>query len=374
MELLNATGMKAGYTMGLRPDGRELLVIVVKGTFTIPSDPRHEPELAAVQAPLVMADEFTGAPGFSAPLHESDFAPRKPRCDVVPKGEPARRVRVGLRVGSWEKSFDVAGNSVWRKRLFLVSRSRPQPFTVMPISYDNAFGGFDQSHPNPKRHRAFLANPVGRGFHSNLRRKAIAGKPAPNTQEIGRPVRKPRRTYRPMAFGPIGRSWSERIRHAGTYDQNWIDNIFPFLPPDFDERYYQCAPPDQQIDYLTGGEEVSLLNLTPQGRASFKLPRLEVPVTFHLKRRDKEEFKAPCDTLIIEPDLNRFMMLWRAALPLRRNMFEVAMAVVGRMPRAWHRARELGKTWYPSLQHLVSARKAERADNGDPHAPQTPET
>ena len=35
MELLNATGMQAGYTMGMQPDGRELLVVAVKGTFTI---------------------------------------------------------------------------------------------------------------------------------------------------------------------------------------------------------------------------------------------------------------------------------------------------------------------------------------------------
>lgn len=36
MELLNATGMPAGYTLGMQPDGRELLVVAVKGTFTIP--------------------------------------------------------------------------------------------------------------------------------------------------------------------------------------------------------------------------------------------------------------------------------------------------------------------------------------------------
>jgi len=31
MDLLNATKMQAGYTMGMKPDGRELLVVVVKG-------------------------------------------------------------------------------------------------------------------------------------------------------------------------------------------------------------------------------------------------------------------------------------------------------------------------------------------------------
>jgi hypothetical protein len=70
------------------------------------------------------------------------------------------------------------------------------------------------------------------------------------------------------------------------------------------------------------------------------------------------------DTLIIEPDLGRFLIVWRASLSLRMNILEVAQAVVGRMPRAWYRARELGKTWYPSLKELVDARRAEREEAG----------
>ena len=36
MELINATRMVAGYNMGLEPSGRELLVVVIKGTFVLP--------------------------------------------------------------------------------------------------------------------------------------------------------------------------------------------------------------------------------------------------------------------------------------------------------------------------------------------------
>src|SRR5262245_40526143 len=103
MELLNATKMQAAYTMGMKPDGRELLVVVVKGTFQLPNA-EAVPELAPEQVPLVMADEFTGEPGFSAPRYESDFAPFKPRCDVLlngsayaPVGQPAERVIVRLK-------------------------------------------------------------------------------------------------------------------------------------------------------------------------------------------------------------------------------------------------------------------------------------
>src|SRR5262245_51324381 len=126
MELINATRMQAGYTMAMQPDGRELLVVAVKGTYLIPDTPDKEPELAEEQVPLVHTDVFTGEPGFSAPLYEIDYAPRKPRCDVLlngsayaPGGKPTTRVNVSLRVATMIKSFDVVGNRVWQRGLVL---------------------------------------------------------------------------------------------------------------------------------------------------------------------------------------------------------------------------------------------------------------
>ena len=169
MELINATGMQAGYTMGLQPDGRELLVVVVKGTFAIPKDPNKEPVLAEEQVPLVEADVFTGEPGFSAPLYESDYAPRKPRCDILvngsayaPGGKPTERVTVSLRVGSWQKSFDVVGNRYWKRGILLVTPTVPEPFTMMPISYNNAFGGVDRSQEDPVKHRWYPTRAIDR--------------------------------------------------------------------------------------------------------------------------------------------------------------------------------------------------------------------
>jgi hypothetical protein len=366
MELLNATGMQAGYTMGMRPDGRELFVVIVKGTFTIPVG-SEQPALAPEQFPLVEADTFTGEPGLSAPVYESDYSPVKPRCDVVllgcayaPHGRAAERVTVGLQLGEMDKQFNVVGKRSWTGDILGVAATAPEPFEVMPISYDTAFGGVDNLRPDPARHEAYVANPIGRGFYPLSSPQQIAGKPLPNTEESGRPIADPKGSYLPMGFGPIGRSWQPRPRYAGTYDKDWVDNTFPFLPPDFDDRYYQCAPLDQQVDYLRGGERIVLTNLTSQGKTEFRLPAVEVPITFYMKNYEEKEVGAVADTLVIEPDLSRFTISWRASLPLRKNMFEVAQVVAGRMPRGWYRARRLGKTYYPSLKELVAIRRAER--------------
>lgn len=367
MQLLNATKMKAGYTAGLRPDGRELLVVVVKGTFKFPVG-NGTPELAAEQADLVMADEFTGEPGLSTTKYECDFAPFKPRCDVLlngsayaPGGRPVTRVTVSMRVGKFIKTFNVVGNRSWTRVGFLTIPGSPEPLTVMPISYDNAFGGADLTHSNPSQHQTFPRNHVGKGFHKNLAREAIDGKPLPNTEDAHQPVTNPSHEYTPMAFGPIGRAWEPRPSYGGTYDKNWLDNVFPFLPSDFDERYYQAAPQDQQVDYLRGGEEVVLVNLTPQGRTTFRVPSITVPVTFYLRTGEEKESLAASDTIIVEPDLRRFIMVWRISLPLQKSMFEVAQVVVGTMSRSWHRARASGKTWYRSLKELTDERRQERA-------------
>jgi hypothetical protein len=369
MNLLNATAMAAGYTLGVDPSAREHVVVVVKGTFLIPDD-GGVAELAPkdAQAPLVMSDTFTGAPGFSAPVHEAEFCLRKPRCDVLltatayaPHGRSAQRVKVGVKLGAWAKVFDVVGDRVWRRGG--LGASTPEPFTAMPISYDNAFGGADNFNADPSRHRSYMLNPIGRGFHADLAPELVNETPLPNTEESDRPVTAPNGRYRPMAFGPVGRGWHPRLAFAGTYDQDWLDNVFPFLPADFDNRHFQAAPEDQQIEEPQGGEEVILLNLTPEGRRRFRLPVMEMPVAFFPRDGKPIHQRAMLDTVVIEPDAARLCLVWRASLPLRRNLFELSDILVGQMTRAWWRARQLGKTYYPGIGALARERAlAARAD------------
>jgi len=359
MQLLNATKMQAGYTLGLQPDGRELLVVVVKGTFTIPKDEKQEPKLAPEQVPLVTADVFTGEPGFSAPLYESDYAPHKPKCDVLlngsayaPGGKPVERVTVSLRVGSWSKSFDVVGNRVWQAGALYIAVSKPELFTVMPISYNNAWGGIDKSQEDPAKHHYYPLNHAGVGYHEYTSGKYMDGKPLPNTEERGNKISSPKGKYRPMAFGPIGRAWEPRPKLAGTYDKKWLDNVFPFLPADFKEEYYQAGPLDQQIDYPKGGETIELINLTLSGRLAFKLPNLNVPVEFSLRDGQYREVIPVRDTIILEPDQGRFLITWRTSLPLRRNLFEIIQVIAGRMSPGWYRARANGKRYCRSLKEI----------------------
>lgn len=342
MQLINSTRMVTGYTMGMEPSGRELLIVVAKGTFRIPAQSGEPLRLHEEQVPLVTSDVFFGEPGLSAPRYETDFAPRKHRCDILlnatayaPDGRPTTRATVGVRIGSWSKSFDVVGDRVWEAGLGGIGASATTPFVQMPISYDRAFGGTDNRAEDPADHAAYLANPVGRGFHKQLKSEWVDGSPLPNTEVTGSPVTWVDGDYRPMSFGAIGRHWASRVCHAGTYDQRWLDEIFPFLPADFAEAYYQAAPLDQQIAKPVGEQPVTLVNLTAAGRCDFMLPHFEAPFEIVPKSGEREVLAAPLDTILIEPDLSRVTLTWRIARPLKKSMFEIAQVLVGRNGREW---------------------------------------
>jgi hypothetical protein len=337
--------MAASFNFGLEPSGRELLVIVIKGTFRIPlSESRGQFSLHDEQVPLVTADVFSGEPGATAPVYEMDFAPRKLRCEVLlngsayaPNGRPTTRVEVGIQVNQWSKRLASVGPRQWTWAATTTLATSPAPFVRQPVSYDVAFGGVDVRHKDPAQHAAYMLNPVGKGFYKHLRREWIQGAPLPLTEELGTSVTSAGGRYTPMAFGPIGRNWEPRYRFAGTYDEEWMDNHFPFLPPDFDPLYFQSAPADQQLPpgFFDRGVEVVLTNLTPAGRTRFTIPPLAAPVMVFPKHGTREDYLAALDTLLIEPDEGRYCLTWRLARPLKYDAFEISRVQVGKKGREW---------------------------------------
>ena len=351
MLIRTSTRYLSQFTMGMDGTGREFLSLVIKATFDFPA-PGEVAKRARIQRPLIMADEYGGAPGLSAPLWETDFAFRKARCDVVaqgaahaPGGQPAERVRVGLRVGTWVKQFDVVGPRQWRTLGPSITATKPFPFTRLAFGYDTAFGGPDRSRADEKSPPVFADNPHGLGFATVSAGSRIDGLDLPLTEASDDPVTSPFGAHAPMALGPIARVLPQRVRYAGTYDDNWKDNIFPFLPPDFDERYYQCAPQDQQIAPPAPGTPVVIVGMTPQGREEFRLPDTALPVTIFRRREVALDTTLRPDTLAFDCEARQFTLTWRCDVPIRRLITEFTEAWVGPPSRGLARARAAGKSY-----------------------------
>ncbi|TIP78448.1 MAG: DUF2169 domain-containing protein, partial [Mesorhizobium sp.] len=132
--------------------------------------------------------------------------------------------------------------------------------------------------PDPAKHRGDAINPIGSGFL--VGQSNIDGTPLPSVEHPQSRMRIWNDRPKPIGFGPVPRFAKERARYAGTYDKHWMDNVLPFLPQDFDDRYFQAAPQDQWVDRLSPGTMFGCVNMNESGRFKVSVPMLGVPVRF----------------------------------------------------------------------------------------------
>jgi hypothetical protein len=293
--------------------GAHWWIVAVKATFSLAAD--GQLELADEQPPPELAPEYFGEPGKSSLRYDSDLLAVKPDTDVLvaghahaPGGRAAPTVPVGIRVGKLQKQLLVHGDRVYRMGPAGLNTSGARPFRTRPIRYELAFGGTDFSDPDPKQHRIDERNPVGRGFA--VRTERLEDKPAHSIEYTsGDPAKRG-----PAGFGPIDPGWQPRRALAGTYDERWAKSKKPLLPDDFKPSFALSSPVDQRLAKpLVGGERVELLNLTPEGRLLFEIPRMTLGLTAAFGRR-REPLEPHLVTVMVEPEDHRLSLTWQATL------------------------------------------------------------
>ncbi|HYO65989.1 MAG TPA: DUF2169 domain-containing protein [Archangium sp.] len=315
MDLFNSTPFVVERFVYLDSTGRESLTVVIKATFILRG---CQAILADEQIPLSLADEYCGKPEHSSVLHSLDLAPFKPATDVLlsgfayPQGRSKKEVLVAFRLGGFTKGVQVMGDRVWDRTLGMATISSPCAFERMELTYERAFGGTDLSHPeHPERCEE---NPVGRGFRAVRSKLPIEGMPLPNIEDPLAPIHSPGDRPKPRAFGPLAPHWHPRALLAGTYDKAWERDTMPLLPKDFDERFFQAAPSDQILPaYVQGGEPVKVVGTTPEGALEFSLPSVRPEVVVRVGSV-RETPLCLCDTVSIQCEQKRLMLVWRARL------------------------------------------------------------
>jgi hypothetical protein len=309
------------------PAGADTLVLCVKGTFAVE---RGNLRVATEQAPLVLADEYHGEPGASSLRYASDVSLPKPATDVAivgsafaPKGQPERRFACSAAVGKLRKVAHVLGDRVWKKGVFGVSATAPEPALEVPLVFERAFGGSRKLDDGTVV--AEPRNPVGCGLKARRSRAELAGLPVPNLLAANEPLDQPADAGTPVGFGFVAPSWEPRRSRAGTYDAAWEEERAPFLPADFDPRYFQAAA--EGLVYpgrFQGGEAVELVNLAPPPHTAlrFRLPCCAFDVKVKLGREVLRP-RLELDTIVIEPHLFRLGLVWRAAVPCHDRFHEI---------------------------------------------------
>lgn len=274
----------------------------------------------------------------------------------------ARAMRIPGRV-LIDKTLTVTGPRELRREGMLFPcwhLTDPVPVASVPLRYEHAQGGecivdgtsdganevpqqqrltdeqqsqYKHLGAPPVAHVACQYNPVGRGFAPEWYLKATRTSrlPAPqfeylhaqfSTQKFEHCSRGKAELV-PAGLGFVGRAWLPRRELIGTFDttKSWQRDDVPRLPRDFDFAYWNGAPLDQQVDYPSGGEQFTLLNLAPpeapfvrNGVLNFKLPCEQL---FLLAVDDDNAVAATplsIDTIVIDTAAGRVELTWRLCL------------------------------------------------------------
>jgi hypothetical protein len=323
LQLKNGTPFQSTIYVMPDPDGIESLFTVVKATMAL----GERLSVAEQQVPVALKDEYTGEPGKSSIKEPSDVSLTKPGTDVLllgtahaPGGRPASQTDVSLTAGSLRKTIRVFGDRVWEHSGLGHSISRPRPFDKMPLVWERAFGGTDRKGAEP---HGEPRNPVGAGYRARDGEKALDDLPLPNLEDPENLIRSWKDTPPPACFAPICGHWEPRKSYAGTYDGPWQQQRAPYLPKDFDPRFLQLAPPGLVAPtYLGAGTAVEVRGATPSGVLRFELPPLRVEITYVLDHAPEIQ-PANLDTILIQPDDGRVLLVWRAVLRCDKKVLRV---------------------------------------------------
>ena len=333
--------------------GREFYTVILKASFQW-SD-RGEVMPASEQQAILPIDVYAGDPAVSGPVQPADFAPTKPLIDFLLVGGitlPAavEKVDVTVEVGRrLRKTVRVFGDRTWLPAVTsALSLSPPRPFVEMPIQWDRSFGGHDPDHPELYEPR----NPIGRGMRKDAR--ALEGKLAPNFEDPRALITSWNSQPAPIGFGPVAPFWQPRVSHAGTYDEKWKEEVFPLLPDDFDERYFNCAPLDQQFPEYPAGEDVSLHYSTGTRRDVFTLPPFQVPVLIVLAQGRSTVDTLTPDTILVDPGARRLTLVGRVKYLPRPDIAAIRQVLVGELSPGRRRALQRGKK-YIDLRRLPAS-------------------
>jgi uncharacterized protein YjbI with pentapeptide repeats len=248
----------------------------------------------------------------------------KPQAEVLaagkcftPDGKPRQASQVSISVGGVKKTLDVFGDRHWiQAGSSGVGISDPAPFTQMPLVWERAFGG-----------AADPRNPKGRGIPPE--KPTGAPLALPNVEYHAQLIGSPQDRPAPASFLPTDVMHPDRQKKAGTYDDAWKNDRWPYYPDDLNPEFFLNSTPDQWLPaYFMGGETIEVVNMHPERQVILsRLPQFTVRLFLTRKEGPKappekdmfEEVTLRRDTLWLFPEAARGVLIFRGAFNTDRD-------------------------------------------------------
>jgi uncharacterized protein YjbI with pentapeptide repeats len=364
MKLVNtqADTLSFGYIVNLTAKDNIRATFIAKASYQLEPSQIHRP--FADEPDLLCGDvEFKPNEGKGI-YYNSDFAPFKPSTDILlqacaysPNAKPTVSCQIGVKVGNMAKHLMVWGERVWLNTTDGGHiPSDPIPFTRMPVHYGNSYGGPE-----------FDFNRDGKGHYNNTSNseQSIVNHPVPNILESNTLISSINQLIKPVGFGPHRYNSAARMSMIGTYDEQWLQKRWPWVPDDFQWNYFNSAPNDQQVEgYLNGDESLKILNLHREhAQLNTRLPGERVRLFLEQANVDNEtdfrEVSMNLDTLWIDLEQGKVTLVWRGIAPVNSpKLKEINHAYLIREPLA---APQQAVHQYAADMHEILT----RSDNED---------
>lgn len=342
MEINNFTPFSAIPFKQYNPKATLNVTVAIRGTFELQQE--GVLTIAPEQAPIQLKDIYqsptveqaTGAEPDAQLVNPTDLIPYRPGTDVIvishsyAHGPRKSSWAAGVKVSNTAKVIQVHGPRRWqvvknRKNNAVGFEMSESDFAEMtPLNYRMAFGG-----AIPDTSDVDECNPLGCGrinltFEDNV--------PAPRIECLDDPITDWQKAYTPQSFFPIAPAWQPRRQYAGTYDKNWIETQHPFLPEDFDYRFYQYAHPDLIFTpYLNGDETIQLARLHQVHEIlTFQLPAMRLIGTARWRRGELGIWELPLDGVYIHllETPAKVFLTWRLGLPWNEGIQDLELYIL----------------------------------------------
>jgi len=329
LQLKNHTPFEAAISLFPDENAIDTLYVVVKATFTL----EQNPQLSEEQIPPVLEDVYWGDPVESSLKYASEMHIGKPGTDIIvnghayaPRGVPVAQLDCGIKVGNYSKQLRVFGDRYWHGTKI----TAPEPFVKMPLLYENAYGGaywefIDNKQGGYYKNKILhTINPVGRGYRGGQGTEPINADKLPNLEDPRQLIKLPGDKSPPAAFAMLSPTWKPRVNYVGTYDEAWQKKQAPYLPKDFNSKFFNMASQGLVANgFLQGNEPVLLVNLTPESHVKFQIPMCDVKVDIKIEGSSEKPL-LNLETLFFEPDENQFMLTWRAKLNCDKKALKIS--------------------------------------------------
>jgi len=132
----------------------------------------------------------------------------------------------------------------------------------------------------------------------------------------------------PAGFGTLPTAWPQRQKWMGKYNARWVREHWPWLPPDFDYRFFMAAPEDQWAKgYFRGDEPLAFEQMHPDHSVyQSRLPGVRARCFVTQRTGDGaaegagelvfREVPLNLDTVWVDLDQEKLVLVWRGRLPV----------------------------------------------------------